>query len=338
MMRATIISSVWLLLLFVYYVSVGGAVALSLLFVSVVFIVHSNWSLQRTAKKLNCTLSGERQAVKHDKTSVSLSLQGGHPLKPLTAKIQLIVTHVATNTEQLHVVETAVSERMIVVPLELQLHHCGQYEISVKKIELLDMWQLFSKQVLGMSRCTVIVKPLGQQANVLANIVLQQQGQQQNVTQRLHDDGEDRAQLKLYSPGDQVKKIHWKLSSKLDELYVQQFSEPQQRELVISVDGTSMQQNIAVYDAVLEKTAALLKQALQGECVKFVHVQQELLVTNETELANALQQILQLTAQQLTLSSTEQQRLREQYGDVYIVQQENSDSAIFDERVRSEGA
>lgn len=54
--------------------------------------------------------------------------------------------------------------------------------------------------------------------------------------------GEDRSevyQLREYRPGDDIRQIHWKLSSKLDELILKEASQPESRSLLVFWDKRS---------------------------------------------------------------------------------------------------
>lgn len=340
MIRSITFCSIWLLLLSVYYVSVGGVVALSLLALSVIVIVYSIIAVSRTAKAVHATIESVSPALKGEPAAYSIVVEGGHRLAAVTGKVLVTITHTATNYEQQHYVDVVVAQRKVVVPLQLQHDYCGQYEIAVTRIQCTDMLQLFTKSAAMESSCHVTVTPISTQPfGQVDRSLLQQEGQQQLASTQIHEEGEERAQFKLYSPGDQVKKIHWKLSSKLDELYVQQFSNLQKQELAIALDCADVQHNIKLYDHMIEKLAAVLQQALHSEYVKYIHIQQhaeEMLVTNELDMAKTIRFVLKQSIEQLSLTVAQHQQLQQQYPNIFIVTAQNCGYASIEQLVRSE--
>ena len=77
--------------------------------------------------------------------------------------------------------------------------------------------------------------------------------------------GEDRSevyQLREYRPGDDIRQIHWKLSSKLDELILKEASQPESRSLLVFWDkrtGGTPQQMDALAEVVSSAGMALLQ-------------------------------------------------------------------------------
>ena len=77
--------------------------------------------------------------------------------------------------------------------------------------------------------------------------------------------GEDRSevyQLREYRPGDDIRQIHWKLSSKLDELILKEASQPESRSHLVFWDkrtGGTPQQMDALAEVVSSAGMALLQ-------------------------------------------------------------------------------
>lgn len=72
-------------------------------------------------------------------------------------------------------------------------------------------------------------------------------------------------QLREYRPGDDIRQIHWKLSSKLDELILKEASQPESRSLLVFWDkrtGTPQQMD-ALAEVVSSAGAALLQSGVQ---------------------------------------------------------------------------
>ena len=337
MKRSLFICSLWLLLLVIYYFIVGGAVAISLLLLSTVLIVYCIASVTRTSKIITCKINNLSSPVKYEPTTYEIVIESAQKLPALKAKLHICVTHSALNIKQRQIIETVIFSRKTIIPLELSHDYCGRFEVEVTEVEISDMLQIFAKKVGLFISCEAIVKPIiVQKAQFNKLQTIWQQGQAY-ITTTVHEHGEERAQLKAYQPGDQVKKIHWKLSSKLDDLYVQQFSNPQKQELVLAIDCSRVNGQIETYDKMIEALAALLMLALQGEQIKFVQLQQSWqlqTINTEQQIAHTLQTVLTKSIEQLSLSTTEHNQLIQQYSNVYLITPENCTHMKIIEQMR----
>lgn len=340
MKRSLWICSLWLGLLITYFLIVGGAVTIALLVLSILLMAYCISSVSRAAKTLTSKVENANAVVKSEPTTYEIRLEVAQKIPALKAKVHICVTHTALNVKQYYSIETAIYRSKMIIPFETQHNYCGQYEIAITQIEISDILQLFTKNVVIESdSCCKVVKPISVQKAQFTKLQMSWQQGQAAMSNSLHQDGEERAQLKVYTPGDQVKKIHWKLSSKLDEVYVQQFSIPQKQEVIFAIDCSNVDGKVDVYDTMIEKLAALLMLALQGENVKFAYVQQGWqvqMIRTETEIVHTLHMVLTKSAEQLALSAGQHEQLIEQYSNVYIVTPENCGAAKFDEQMRSD--
>ena len=137
-------------------------------------------------------------------------------------------------------------ERHLLLPLSDRLHHyripdfiplCGEMQVSCKEIRVRDVWNLFS---IRMERCpeeSVIVYP--RKVSVQVQLSHKAVGAQLSEGFMQNQKGKDPTEMfdiRDYVPGDDIRSIHWKLSSKTDSLILRQASDPSHYKIAILPD------------------------------------------------------------------------------------------------------
>ena len=260
-------------------------------------------------------------------TDYQLTVHHARKIYAIKLKLHICIRHSATNTQQKHMVEIVLNDKQRTVSFPITHEYCGQYEVAITELEITDILQLFSKKVALKSYCTAIVMPAIVQKSQFNKLQTIWQQDLAHITTSIHENGEELAQLKLYMPGDQVKKMHWKLSSKLDELYVQQYANLQKHELVIALNLFNLNNRIEIYDKAMEKLAALLMLSLHGENIKLAYWQnhwQFQSIHTEQQIAQVLHKVLAQSVEQLSLSGSQKQQLLAEHANVYIITTNNS--------------
>ena len=111
----------------------------------------------------------------------------------------------------------------------------GQYTVGIKQIEIYDILGLYSIKINVERYTDILVVPKKILTESLPNTTLSDTGEEK----RLSRIGEDRSiisHIKDYQAGDSYKSIHWKLSSKSDELLTKVFQKPSDNNILIIVD------------------------------------------------------------------------------------------------------
>ncbi len=111
----------------------------------------------------------------------------------------------------------------------------GSYDIGVKTLRIGDPLGLFrTDEVLYLHR-TVIVYP--RNIGMSADVSRSETDLTTSLARRTSTpDVAEPADIRQYVPGDQIKNIHWKLSSKAEDLLVKQFSSDTDRQVYILCD------------------------------------------------------------------------------------------------------
>lgn len=172
----------------------------------------------------------------------------------------------------------------------LQSEYCGRLYISVGAFSLMDYFGLLPMPapVEADARVTVLPDLFAMDTELSARPASSDEG---NADRR----GEDRSevfQMREYRPGDDVRQIHWKLSSKLDQLIYKEASMPESRSLLVFWDkricGTPAQMD-ALAETVSSASHGLLQSGTQF-CLCWTERDELQLqdITDETTLLQAI--------------------------------------------------
>ena len=109
------------------------------------------------------------------------------------------------------------------VEIEAPTAHCGALELEAEEIRVYDYLGLFSLSVSPPPPCTVLCRPIPALC-VPVDVPDSLRGPASPRSATHRGPGED-YDLREYRPGDPMRSVHWKLSSKWDELIVRERAE-----------------------------------------------------------------------------------------------------------------
>ena len=142
----------------------------------------------------------------------------------------------------------------------LQSSFCGRVYVQISRFTLLDYLGLIPMKALvkADARLTILPDLYPMEADMTARPAYADDG----TSNRRGEDRSEVYQLREYRPGDDIRQIHWKLSSKLDELILKEASQPESRSLLVFWDkrpGGNPQQMDALAEVVSSAGMALLQ-------------------------------------------------------------------------------
>ena len=142
----------------------------------------------------------------------------------------------------------------------LQNSFCGRVYMQISRFTLLDYLGLLPMKALvkADARLTILPDLYPMEADMTARPAYADDG----TSNRRGEDRSEVYQLREYRPGDDIRQIHWKLSSKLDELILKEASQPESRSLLVFWDkrpGGNPQQMDALAEVVSSAGMALLQ-------------------------------------------------------------------------------
>lgn len=114
---------------------------------------------------------------------------------------------------------------------------CGEVSVKCKNIQVYDIFKLFHFPCRGFEELRTVIYPhkVRIKVEITRNYagIPQEEGMVQN---RKGNDHSEIYDIREYMPGDDIRSIHWKLSSKTDKLILREPSDPSHYHVMILPD------------------------------------------------------------------------------------------------------
>ena len=173
------------------------------------------------------------------------------------AAVELEITHVMTGEIEQQKILLPLRERQKRYEIELKAAVCGETVFRCTRVEIRDVLGLFRMKCAAFPEKRITLYP----EKVTLELALSQdmagsgtaEGKMQN---RSGNDQSEMFDIRYYVPGDDIRSIHWKLSSKTDNLILRQPSKPFEYDFAIMPDFGLRQGTLSIEE--LNRAAALV--------------------------------------------------------------------------------
>lgn len=151
------------------------------------------------------------------------------PLNRILIPIQYV--NEVTGVKRQRIVELALDQQCKQkIRIDLSSNHCGNIHIIIKKIILFDFLHIWKKRKkLSLHKVITVVPQIHDTGINLINKVYTNDASVDSEKYSKEKKGEDVSEvfeIRDYRRGDKPNRIHWKLSQKLDQVMIKEFSEP----------------------------------------------------------------------------------------------------------------
>lgn len=147
--------------------------------------------------------------------------------------------------------------------------HCGYIHTEISKVTVMDWFGFLPFRIPCKSDGRTSILPNTFSTEVSLQIPYCQQDEEENYApDRKGNDASEIFQLRDYVPGDPVKQIHWKLSSKLNHILIKEASLPVSRSLLVFWDKNTEEASPDEMDAMAESVSSIC-QALSQDGVQY---------------------------------------------------------------------
>lgn len=122
---------------------------------------------------------------------------------------------------------------------EVKVHpsRCGRITVSCRGVWVQDLLQLFTVRTEAFAPVQSVIHPHRVQVEVeLSRTTIGAPRVDGLMQNRKGTDQREMFDIREYTPGDDIRSIHWKLSAKADELIVRQASDPTHYDIVMLPD------------------------------------------------------------------------------------------------------
>lgn len=124
------------------------------------------------------------------------------------------------------------------VSFQFSSQHCGNLQIRVKSCRIMDYLHLFSCLVRNHTTANCVVVP-AEQADGFTMQTANRTEQEESVIYDPNRPGDDNTELfsiREFQNTDNPKRIHWKRSSREENLFVKEYSRPMEKQFCILLD------------------------------------------------------------------------------------------------------
>ncbi|PIC98021.1 DUF58 domain-containing protein [Sporosarcina sp. P29] len=324
MIGTFLISVVWLLFTLAFFIFTTTHFALLFAVGSLIVWLWLVLSVYLVKGKIECEIITANEIYKSEQMSYQLRVQNTSRLPVTQLQLHLVIEHLFTGRQESHhhvlsIPAKSAEEFTFVLPQK----YMGQVNIRIKQLTIKDSFTFFRSVQKLDTQSTMLIVPnpyfLKLQHIEQNQHVLQTPG----IIPMKKIDGEELAELSVYKLGDSVKRIHWKLSSKGDELFVKQHETLTGDAVMMTLDFTSFTNRVALYDEFIETFSALLYSYVASDHeVQFIlnHATgEQLTIDNEWDASNAIKEVLTRSVAQVSISDEQWKKLRRTYPNCIVL-------------------
>ena len=222
------------------------------------------------ARKVGATLASKTTASKDEPVDARMGFSNASGIPVAHARATIHVSNLLTGEQAQVSVSASLPPRgQVEVPFELSSANCGRIACSVESICLFEPFRIFSRRVPCEAQRRLTVMPTLHSAHM--RDVHAASPLSDTTVFSPYVKGTDLSEvfaLREYEEGDELKRIHWKLSEKIDRVIVRDASLPLDNALLLFWDKniSSGAADVAERaDAQAEVVLALMEQLARAD-------------------------------------------------------------------------
>lgn len=177
--------------------------------------------------------------VKGDSVYINIDAENGFILPISKAEVTIRAKYANYDDESVHTVSFSVPQvGKIRIKTSIVPKYCGCIYIYVENVKLYDYVSMNTITKPSKANCSITIMPELHRPSIdnihaARALVLDSDEYSQTVP---GDDPSEIFDLREYTEGDSLNRIHWKLSSKSENLIIKEFSQPLKKKEVILVE------------------------------------------------------------------------------------------------------
>lgn len=217
----------------------GGSTALRALLVLLPLLLAASAAVSCLAsRRISLRLSSRELAPKRRGVSAELSVKNDSPFPLMQLRCRMTLENRLTGEQFTRLVAVSLppfSSRQ--VSLSIGSRHCGQILLSTGRVRAADFFGLISFPVAAKGRAITTVLPNTFPLRLLTGFLnLSLEESEEYDPARAGEDVSEVHQIREYREGDALRQIHWKLTTKYDNLMIREPGRPIKRSLLLLFD------------------------------------------------------------------------------------------------------
>ncbi len=148
-------------------------------------------------------------------------------------------------------------DKKSVYEIPVSKEQCGEIMVRCQEAYVYDLLGLFRVPIKSFGEMTTIIYPQKVQMHVeMSKDIYGRPREEGQIQNRKGNDPSEMFDIREYVPGDDIRAVHWKLSSKTDTLILREASDPSHYNLAVLIDLGLEQENEPVPSASLNAAIA----------------------------------------------------------------------------------
>lgn len=195
--------------------------------------------------------------------------------------------------------------------LQIDNQYCGTVKLCMKKATCYDLLSIFSTTIDLQVNTSICMLPETFEIDML---LLEEKNTQTSTamiaSNQVGANSQELISIKEYIPGDNVKQIHWKLSSKLGDLYVKELSNPVDEAIFVLLEtNITTQVSPGVLDSLLESFVSVSNSLLKKNYPHHIGWYDSSLSTMHVEAVSSVNHLMSLTESLMQIEMKAQNEL-----------------------------
>ena len=229
---------IFILILFLFTILVGGKLPYYLFYVSIFSIsiplVHNLYSIRNI--KGYITLPDAR-VYKGDNIDIQYKVDNNGSLSIPYIEIEDQISKTLQNKKSKNTILSLDKNDSYHKREAIQLNRRGYYKIVAIKVIIRDVLGIYSLKKTISNDSSLLVYPKPIELNNLSGVLSQTSGEI-TVKESNQKDKSSIHSFREYIPGDEIKSVHWKLSGKFDNLIVKEYENSSDTNIILLIDNS----------------------------------------------------------------------------------------------------
>lgn len=308
MVKSRIIGTVCLVFSLLFYILSDSYFALLLLVMTIVLGFFLSAYMMYIKNKVQITLHTSGSVIKNERGSLFIKVKNKTIVPIAKVKCSLHIHNHITGETHHDVFDVAVNGKTTEsITFNLESKHCGKIDIMLEEVQFYDFLGIFSALVEGRERTDLYVLP--ESFPIAVNSIYRKLDEREHDFESQFKGIANHGELtgiKEYAVGDNLKQVHWKLTSKFDEMIVKELSESTDHSLLIlfetSIVDEREKDDPDMADAVMEAYISVSHSLIDNEQVHRIGWFDHEIKKIQIEDISSHDQITQLLPTLLTLT------------------------------------
>lgn len=244
----------WIILLIFGLLFYYHYVLMLLLVFMITLPIASYITLKVMVKKLRITVKSDKASVgKNIPVDVYFGVLNNFPIPLEKVKINAVIYNSFFENEDKYSINiSALPYKENRAKLSVSGVYCGRMVAEVTDYDVYDFLGLFKHNIKCEVKTEFFIMPSKEQE--YERFVLSPKGisEDEELQTTKGDDVSQISQIRDYIPGDRLSNIHWKLSSKKEELQVKEYSMPFSEDVILLVELFIDKDNPIIFDEIIE--------------------------------------------------------------------------------------